>query len=86
MPIEKNEGYKMSAADREALAQTVVARLFDAAKDKDKAAEVVDVWVGEIDRAIGAAVRKALMWVATAATIVLAIKLGALEKIGGWFK
>lgn len=79
----------MSATERrlsEAVAQTVVARILDAARDKETAAGVIEVWSDELDRVIGRAVRRALLWVGSALAVAAAVKLGALEKLTGWLK
>lgn len=89
MQNRKDEGAQMSEAARaqaELTAQTVVARLQDAAKDREKVAEIVDVWGNEIDRVIGRAVRRAFIWIGTALAVAAAVKLGAIEKLTGWMK
>ena len=89
MQNRQDDGYIMSEAAKaqaELTAQTVVARILDAAKDKEQAAKVIEVWGDELDRVIGRAVRKALLFIGSALTLAIAAKMGMFEKIGGWFK
>lgn len=89
MQNRKDEGYIMSEAAKaqaELTAQTVVARILDAAKDKEQAAKVIEVWGDELDRVIGRSVRRALIWIGSALAVAAAVKLGAIEKLTGWMK
>lgn len=84
---------QMSEAERriadhvaEQTAQTVVARLLTAAKDREHAGEILEVWGNELDRIIGRAVRRALWLLFSGLAIFASIKLGLWEKLGGVFK
>lgn len=70
----------------ELTAQTVVARLLDAATDKETAAKVMEVWSGEIDRTIGRGLRRAMWYVMVALVGIGAAKFGLLDKLFGFFK
>ena len=89
MQNRKDEDHQMTEAAKaqaELTAQTVVARILDAAKDKEQAAKVIEVWGDELDRVIGRAVRRALLWIGSALAVAVAVKLGAIEKLTGWMK
>lgn len=93
--IERQEGetHVMSSADHrfinalaEEAAQRTTARIIEAAQDRETAQKVVGVWSDEIDRTIGRAVRRAIMWVAGTIATIAALKLGAAEKLVSWLK
>lgn len=83
-PIEG--GDKMSEREKaqaEYIGQVVMSRLLDAAADKDLAGRVIDTWSGELQRIVGRAVIRTVLWVCGVVLFIAALKLGLVDRIGG---
>ena len=78
------EDSEMTERDRalaEHIGQVVIAKLLDVASDKTVATRVVDTWTGEVQRIVGRAVLRAVMWLAGVGMFLAAVKLGLWEKV-----
>lgn len=79
----------MSEADRrvaEHIAQSVVARILEAAKNKETASGIMEVWGGEIDRTLGRGLRRLGFYVVVALMGIASAKLGLLDKVWSLFR
>lgn len=65
----------------EYLGQVVIARLIDAASNKEMSAKIIDTWAGEFQRIVGRVVIRTVLWICGVVLFIAAIKLGIAEKI-----
>lgn len=78
------DGHAMSAQDKriaEYIAQHVIARALVALQDPDVSSKVVDNWAGHVQKIVGRAVIRLVMYLCIAAVGITGLKLGIFEKL-----
>lgn len=67
-------------------AQATMARLISAATNPDVAERVIDTWGGHVQRLVGRAVLRFLMYILLLALLFASFKLGVPDKIVEWLR
>lgn len=86
MPEKDNDMTETERRAAELIAQTVIARLIDAAQDRETASRILGVWGEEVDRTIGKGLRRALWYLFLALAGIAAMKFGLVEKVFAFLK